>query len=66
MRKRNRIHKTILISGSVFGCVGAFLGYMAGFTSEGACGGVSHLIIGRQTYAVGISVNILIFTIKNK
>jgi hypothetical protein len=39
MKNRKSHLKAILIGGSVFGCAGAFLGYMAGFTSEGASGG---------------------------
>lgn len=39
-RKNSSSHvKAIFIGGSIFGFIGAFLGYMAGFTSEGACSG---------------------------
>ena len=39
-RKNRKSHvKAMLSGGSIFGCVGAFFGYMAGFTFEGAGSG---------------------------
>ena len=53
-RKTRSSHfKAILIGGGAFGCVGAFLGYMAGFTSEGASSGfIFGWIIG-EIFGVG-------------
>jgi hypothetical protein len=57
MKNRKSHFKAILIGGSVFGCVGAFFGYMAGFTSEGAGGGfILGWIIG-EIFGLGADSN---------
>ncbi len=36
---KNKHLKAILVGGSIFGAIGAFLGFMSGLTVEGALGG---------------------------